>query len=122
MKIIRIVGFVLVAVMLFIAAIWVINYFRMDLSKEDAAIVREVRQTLNESGRRVSWFSFVRITRAQFDSRLIRSVNSNETFEAKKGEYYLISFSKTFWSGPSATYVVEPSSREIIGYIPGTQD
>jgi hypothetical protein len=117
-KTLQIVGFVLAFVVLLIAAVFVINFIRMDLSREDAALVNEVRQTLNEKGRGVSWLSVVKLTRAEYDANLIRSIDSNEPIQVKKGEYYLISFSGTF-TKTSPTYVVDPSAREIIGYIPG---
>lgn len=115
----KIIGFVLLFVIIFIGAVYAINYIRMDLSKEEAAIVSDVKETLEESGQRIGWLSFVRITRSESEPRLLRDIKSNKPVEAKKGEYFLISFSQTLWQGPSPTYVVDPVTREIIGYIPG---
>jgi hypothetical protein len=116
----KIVGFVLAFVILLIAAVWVINYIRMDLSREEAALVNDVRHTLNENGRNVSWLAFVKVTRAEYSSRLIRSINSNEPVQLTKGEYYLVSFSGALWTEATPTYVIVPTTREIVGYIPGT--
>ncbi|OQB20491.1 MAG: hypothetical protein BWY11_02331 [Firmicutes bacterium ADurb.Bin182] len=119
MKIAKVVAYVLLFIVVVVTTIFVINFIRMDFSLENAEVVSQVRKTLNRTGRSVSWIAFASITRAELGPRLLRDFKTNKPIELKKGEYYLVSFDQTLWEGPSPTYVVDPSTREIIGSIPG---